>query len=107
MTSEEAILLLIHEFKPLIKKRFEEQWSDTFDVCHATDPEEYRKANPSMYSYYMKIYNSITRLPETVGKYERSREDLNDYSYVQRMFDDFKSSDSPILWLMTYVPIRL
>lgn len=55
----------------------------------------------------MKISNAITRLPETVGKYERSMEDMNDYSYVQRMFDDFKASDNPIIWLMTYVPISL
>ena len=105
MTREEALLLLIHEFKPLIKKRFEEQWSDTFTKCNTRDPETYHNANPSMYSYYMKISNAITSLPETVGAYERSHEDMNDHSYVQRMYDDFKASDSPILWLMEYVPI--
>ena len=109
MHFHEAKEFMETEFRKLIHDRFIEQWEDTFTRCSTRDPEEYKKANPSMYTYYMAIINSLSSLPETVGKYERIYGEGvdNEFLYVTDMYNDFKETDNPMIWLMTYVPISL
>ncbi len=107
MHYREAQGFILNEFLPLISKRFEERWPDTFTKCQTHDKEVYETSNGSMYSYYNAIVNSIMSLPET-PKYGRPETDRNDCSFVRIMYDDFAAvpvSEVPG-WLMENVPIK-
>ncbi len=120
MNSAESTKFIEDVFLPAIHAKFKERWPDAFDICHKTG-EEYKNANPSIYSHYMGIIRGVHRRTET-PKYTRTIEKVvrvegdktitsidakqyDDWSHVQRMYDDFMAADNGIEWLIEFIPI--
>lgn len=107
MNRTEAEQLILKEFIPLLHKRFEEKWPDTFVIARSMDKEELTKANKSMYSWYMKMSNSLYDMPETPKYYQSLAEaQTGNRSYIKRMFEDFKEAHDWLAFMIEFVPLK-
>jgi len=89
-------------------RKFKEQYGDTaFKVCTTTG-EDYKAANKSMYSYYMKIINSFSILYShwEYGIQETPDEDVKVIRERIRMIEDCRKAEDIILWAFRNIPLR-
>ena len=95
----------VYEFMPVfaegLQQRFKESYPSTF--LHTTE-DETELTNKSMYSYYIKIVNSLVHIPET-PTYKQG-EDYNDFSFFKRLYDDFMISANWQAFVIEFIPLK-
>jgi hypothetical protein len=99
----EAKEFVMNKFLILVHDRLGEVFPNMYDVCTKVG-EEHKNANPAPYSYYGLVANALVQLPSS-PKYGQNRKNPNDYSYIKDMYNDFKNTESPIVWLVESIKI--
>ena len=94
MNYTEAIEFIREKFIPLLYKRFNETWPDTFVKCSTKDLDVYEKANGNMYSHYIKYINSLMDL----NRPDRFKDSYKDFNYIKTLYEECKATDNFAKW---------
>jgi len=101
MTYGEAIVFIQDVVTKTLHDRMEEIYPDMFVVANTRDPKEYRKANPCMYRWYMKISNSLWNMDiRYVDLRSEEEHDNSDYSCIERFHKDMQETDNLLKFLI-------
>lgn len=106
MNYEEAHKM-INASTALIAETFEQIYPDIFVKVKTLKAEEYRNANPCMYSWYMGVVrgiNDVALSPEYSQTHEETLE--GDWSCIKRFFDDLQDAESPLHFLIENVQLK-
>ena len=99
---------MINGSMALVAEKFEETFPDTFLKSKTTKPEEYKNANPCMYSWYMAAVRGISA-PHLSPQYSQTLEETldGDWSCIHRFFKDMMATDDFLHFIIEHVRIQL
>ena len=98
---------LINASIALVAERFEEVFPDAFVKVKTIKPEEYKNANPCMYSWYMAVVRGMGELDFSPAYSQTLEETLEgDWSCVDRFVADLQETDDFLKFLIEHVKIK-
>lgn len=103
----EAREFITDKFIVLLKDRLLEIWPDLFVHNTTLDKNVYDNSNGAMYNFYGVMANGLYELvsnPPAIKYKKLYNTDPNNHPHLIPMYDDFKSTNEPLKWIIENIP---
>ena len=101
MTYGEALIYIQDEVIKTLHDRLEETYPNMYVVVNTRDPKEYRKANPSMYRWYMEMSRAMLNMNIRHVDQRTEEDHINsEYACIERFHQELKETENVLKFLI-------